>query len=67
MRIATPILTTHDLYSRLDKKKEVDLAVLDFSKALDTVPHQRLLYELGHFRIHGHLHSWIESILTLRT
>ncbi len=42
------LLTTHDLYSRLDKEEEVGLAVLDFSKAFDTVPHQRLLYKLRH-------------------
>ena len=41
--------------------------MLDFSKAFDTVPHQRLLYKLKHVSIHGHLHSWIELFLTLMT
>ena len=61
------LVTTHDLYSRMDKKEEVDMAVLDFSKAFDTVPHQRLLGKLELMGIHGHLHSWIKSFLTLRT
>ena len=28
---------------RLDSKEQVDVAILDFSKAFDVVPHQRLL------------------------
>ena len=33
----------HDLTQSLDKKKQTDLAILDFSKAFDRVLHQRLL------------------------
>ena len=33
------IVTTHDLLRRLDLKEEVDMAILDFSKAFDVVPH----------------------------
>ena len=35
--------TVHDLASSLDKKGQIDMIILDFSKAFDTVPHQRLL------------------------
>ena len=36
------LMTSHDLLSRLDHKDEVDVGILDFSKAFDIVPHQRL-------------------------
>ena len=37
------ILTNHDISKMLDDRKEVDVAVLDFSKAFDKVPHRRLI------------------------
>ena len=49
----TQLLTlVHDLASTLDPgKQQVDLAVLDFSKAFDRVPHQRLLKKINHYGI----------------
>ena len=40
------LLTTHDLFRCQDRREQVDVAVLDFSKAFDTVPHDRLLGKL---------------------
>jgi hypothetical protein len=40
--------------------------LLDFAKAFDKVPHQRLLYKLHHYGIRGATLSWIESFLTSR-
>ena len=57
----------HDLAQSLDKKKQTDLAILDFSKAFDRVPHQRLLKKLRHYGIQGNTHKWIESCLSGRT
>ena len=57
----------HDLTSSLDKGIQIDMLVLDFSKAFDRVPHQRLLQNLQHFRVQGSLHSWIASFLSDRT
>ena len=48
-------------------KKQVDALILDFSKAFDRVPHQRLLYKLSHYDIQGSLLSWIQVFLTKRT
>ena len=56
-----------DLAQSLDKKKQTDLAILDFSKAFDTVPHQHLLKKLRHYGLQGSTHKWIESFLSGRT
>ena len=57
----------HDLSSSLDKGIQTDMLVLDFSKAFDRVPHQRLLRKLKHFGVRGNIHSWIASFLSGRT
>ena len=57
----------HDLAQSLDKKKQTDLAILDFSKAFDRVPHQRLLKKLAHYGVQGNTHKWIESFLSGQT
>ena len=51
----------------MDQQKQVDLILLDFSKAFDMVPHQRLLTNLAHYGIQGDAHRWIRSWLTLCT
>ena len=51
----------------LDSKKQVDMAVLDFSKAFDKVPHARLLKKIHHYGIHGNELGWIQSFLSDRT
>ena len=49
-----------------DNRNSVDVIYLDFQKAFDTVPHQRLLKKLAAYGIHGHLYSWIEDFLKER-
>ena len=60
------LTTTHDLFSSLEKGKQVDIAVLDLSKAFDTVPHLKLLSKLDHYGIKGPIHTWITHFLTKR-
>ena len=60
------ILTTHDLTKNLDDRTTTDLAILNFSKAFDVVPHQRLLIKLDHCGIRGSTKRWIEIFLTKR-
>ena len=64
----TQLLTLSDeLVKSLNTNKQHDLAVLDFSKAFDRVPHRRLLAKLHHYGIRGHTLKWIEAFLTDRT
>ncbi len=39
---------------------------LDFAKAFDKVPHERLLQKLSSYGISGNMHSWVRSFLTGR-
>ena len=61
------LTTLDDLYSSFDASHQTDVGVLDFSRAFDTVPHQRLLGKLAHYGIQGNINRWIESFLTGRT
>ena len=45
------LLTTEDQVLNYEDKIQTDLIVLDFSKACDVVPHQRLLHKLDHYEI----------------
>ena len=50
-----------------DRKIQTDVGILDFSRAFDTVPHERLLGKLASYGISGPLNSWIRAFLTGRT
>ena len=52
---------------KYDNKKQVDIAILDFSKAFDVVPHRKLLMKLEQYGIQGHLLEWIGNFLQQRT
>ena len=59
------IITLYDM-KQYDSKKQTGLAILDSSKAFDTVPHQKLLQKLKHYGIDGKINKWIGSFLTQR-
>ena len=61
------ITTIDDLAKTLNVKGQTDMIILDFSKAFDTVPHQRLLHKLKFYGIDVDTIKWIESWLTNRT
>ena len=50
----------------LDEGGNIDTIYLDFAKAFDTVPHQRLLMKLRGYGIEGRILTWIEAFLTDR-
>jgi len=61
------LLTLDDLAKGLDGKSQTDMMLLDFSKAFDKVPHQRLLLKVSHCGISGSVFAWIEDFLYGRT
>ena len=61
------LLTTDDFARHLDSNVQVDIGILDFSKAFDKVPHRRLAIKLYYYGIRGNLLSWIECFLQNRT
>ena len=64
---STQLLQVLDyLTQHLDNGYCVDVIYLDFQKAFDTVPHQRLLQKLTSFDIHGNLLEWIKNFLSNR-
>ena len=64
----TQLLTTaFDLFNSFEREKQMDVAILDFSKAFDTVPHKKLLHKLSLYGITGPLHAWLSNFLTQRS
>ena len=50
----------------IESANAVDVVYLDFQKAFDSVPHQRLLSKLRSYGVTGNLLNWIEAFLTGR-
>ena len=51
----------------MDKSTQIDAILLDFSKAFEKVPHQRLLRKLHHYGVRASTLRWIQSFLGDRT
>ena len=50
-----------------DAGSQVDMQILDFSKAFDTVSHPKLLLKINHYGIQGTTLQWISTWLTKRS
>ena len=57
------VITTHDIASNLENGAQVDVILLDFSKAFDKVSHQRLLHKIQYYGVQDNTLRWIESFL----
>ena len=55
-----------EITEALDRGDDVDVIYLDFAKAFDKVPHQRLLAKLHGYGIQGKTHEWIRDFLSNR-
>ena len=60
------LLTVHDLALGLNKRSQIDAVLLDFSKAFDKVPHQRLIKKLENYGIRGKTLEWTKAFLLSR-
>ena len=47
--------------------KSVDIAILDFTKTFDKVPHKRITHKLKYYGITDPISSWIKGFLAEKT
>ena len=57
----------NDLTQDIDNNNNVDLIVIDFSKAFDSISHSKLIHKLYSYDIQGKLLNWIKEFLNNRT
>ncbi len=58
------LLSTMEEWTRvMEDKGSIDCIYMDFMKAFDSVPHQRLLHKLKAYNITGKVHKWIKNFL----
>ncbi len=64
----TNLLETLDLITQaLEDGFPIDIIFLDFAKAFDSVPHERLCSKLSAYGINGELLNWCKGFLSNRT
>jgi hypothetical protein len=56
----------NDLFSAHDITRSLDIVYLDFQKAFDKVPHNKLMFKVKQLGIDGNIHKWIENWLSNR-
>ncbi len=55
-----------DIFSMYDDSRSVDIIYLDFQKAFDKVPHNRLLSKVHAHGVRDNIHRWLEEWLSGR-
>ena len=61
------IITIEEITRKLVTGEQVDIILLDVSKAFDKVPHRRLLHRLRYYIIRNNTFLWIQDFLSHRT
>ena len=61
------LITTHDFAAILNRHSQADVAVLDFVKAFDKVPHHGLLSNLKYYNLDNNVVGLVLSFLTGHT
>ena len=61
------ISAVNDWAKCINSRSQTDVILLDFSKAFDSVPHQRLLLKLDYYGICGKTAAWIKAFLNNRS
>ena len=56
----------HDLIGKFDAGSQIDMVILDFSKAFDTVPHKKPLHKMRLYGVDGNTNAWLTDFLTNR-
>ena len=64
----THLVTTFQHLAQMHNQKgsQIDIAVLDFSKTFDKVPHDGLLSKLKHYGIDEKIGLWIYNFLKIQ-
>ena len=57
----------NDLSESMDNRHLLDVIYLDYRKAFNRVPHQRLLKKLHAYRIRGNILQWINALIIGKT
>jgi Reverse transcriptase (RNA-dependent DNA polymerase) len=57
------ILSVDDWAKSLDDGLQTDIAIVDFSKAFDSVPHYHLLVKVENYGIRGNTLKWISAFI----
>ena len=60
------IQVVNDWMEGIENSQQIDAAILDFTKAFDCVPHERLKSKLHHYGIRNNILNWISMFLTQR-
>ncbi len=64
----TQLIQALDDWSQsLHNGKQTDVLFLDFSKAFDKIPHNKLLYKLNYYGLRGKTNQWVSGFLKDRT
>ena len=60
----TQLLTfSQDILNNLRANQQSDVIIMDFAKAFDKVPHNRLIHKLHRYGIGGKVNGWVEDFL----